>query len=440
MADANLGANPTLPNATERLFILEDLLLASRLPPAAVRGALDKMGAAPSPEDDPRAQLVRSRLVDVLGRLGLGLGDFLAHRQPQDEDEPVPQGLPGGVRAFVDALDGRDGGQGRPQQEGITLVKWSSFEDELDGVARFLQKRLETGQVRPERCCVFVPNRQWLQLACKALERRCMVTVSTANGIRLSSDPRKTAACAPLLAYARLFLLAEPLNPLAWRLWTGIGKQDLGAGAWAEFCETILQNRKLEHECLIEASNSSLLISTSIADGLAFIEAKSELKGFSLMKACGIDAVPEMYRYLEQVGGEEDAASLLGFVRQLVSGPVFVNDPAAVRVCTLDALPAAEFDIVCVLACVDGFVPGPSLHGDAARLMRHASSRAARELLLSYFCKADEKVASQMKMAVARIKPEQGVRMAMLRPSPLFARACEACPGSLSGEAFLARL
>lgn len=120
-------------------------------------------------------------------------------------------------------------------------LKWQTMEDELDGIACFIQQALrranKEGVGLAERAVlVAVPNMCcWARLAQKALVRRQFTMGRSQLGYTLGGFPRDARKTPALVVFNRLNLLANPCDPLAWRVWCGQWKRDLGAAAWARF-------------------------------------------------------------------------------------------------------------------------------------------------------------------------------------------------------------
>ena len=344
-----------------------------------------------------------------------------------------------------------------PHGEGaapVTVVKWETPNDELDGMARYIQAavRRTRGALEPARICVVAPNRQWAAFAERALvHRRFEVSMPRAR-LGLSAGSQGAGTARALAAYNRLCLLADPRDAAAWRVWLGAGSAGLAARAWAD----LLRHAGLAVPGQMPAEDGAraLDVLAALADpaafpgaaeliarrdeGLRFIRNKSGLKGYSLVDAVGADGLPEFEEALERLDADDHAPELLKKQLDAFTRPSFSTMRPAVRVATPQTLAASPdtFDLVWILACADGLMEGPRIEASIAA----AASRADAELVISFFSNVPADVAQKLGMRAVRTRTVGGEQRAVVRPAPFLAAAGDAYPGTVGGQTLLAGL
>ncbi len=347
-----------------------------------------------------------------------------------------------------DAVGGEtpSGGRGSlwaPRSLQSDVVKWRALEDELEGMARFVQGEIRrAGGELPEcRVCVAVPNLRWAHLAQRALEHRRFTVSRTQLGYALGGDPRSLDRCPELAAFDRLALLACPDDALALRVWYGAGQPDLGAHAWVGALAGMpvqgVAGRGML-DCLLDRGDDSLDagLLARLREARAFIEAKSCLRGYSLAHAVGVEGLPAFAPLMELLDAGDDAPALFARACRLLCGPVFAVNPHAVHVATYDALAelagaGVAYDLVVALAAVEGLVPG-----DGHALLGTLGAARGR-LVISHFTQLPVPLAHKAGLPVARTRQEQGEQVALVRPSAALAALGDDLPPTQDGQAFV---
>ena len=111
--------------------------------------------------------------------------------------------------------------------------KWSTPEDELDGITKYLRILLDGEEdLHENRTCVLVPNKRWALMAQQVLKQRGFAVALAGAFSRLGGDPRDSARARALVAYTKLNLLADPRDMTAWRSWCGFDNYLTNSDAW----------------------------------------------------------------------------------------------------------------------------------------------------------------------------------------------------------------
>lgn len=410
----------------ERLFLLEDLKGAG-LPAAQLRAVQAAMRA----DNDAAGRRLRDGAPSSAGAAGNGgcLGGAAADASSCDDAATLPA-----VQASL-----RDGAAALPAAR-ASLVKWADPEDELDGIARYVQGAVRRGgeELPPSRVCVAVPDARWGRLVQRALEHRCFDVSRTQLGYALAEDPRDAGRAQATAAINALDLLACPEDPLAWRVRCGLGMPDLGARAWGGLLEAwdgksaFDMAGLLASACAAQASSS---LSACYEETRAFISEKHPLRGYSLAHAVGADEVPALAGLIGQLEGDEGAAMLAGKARRCLCGPVFDCSRPTVHVVTYDAVADRGYGLVVVLAAAEGLADGTDERGNPA-IMR-VLSLPCDALVISYFAGASVAAAHKAHIPVGRTRLVDGIEIAHVRPVAALARLGAALPPTQSGQAFL---
>lgn len=416
----------SLLSDVERLFLLEDLKVAG-LPAAQLRA----VQAAMREDNDAAGRRLRDGAPSGAGAAVSGgyLGGAAVGASGCDDAAVLP--------AAQTSL--RDGATVLPAAR-ASLVKWASPEDELDGIARYVQDAVRQGEeeLPPSRVCVAVPDARWGRLVQRALEHRRFDVSRTQLGYALAEDPRDAGRARVTAAINALDLLACPEDLLAWRIRLGLGMPDLGARAWGGLLEAWDSESAFDMAGLLAsgcAAQAASSLSACYEEACTFISEKHSLRGYSLAHAVGADEVPALAGLIGQLEGDEDAAVLAGKARRCLCGPVFDCSRPTVHVVTYDAVADRGYGLVVVLAAAEGLADGTDELGNPAIL--RAASLPCDSLVISYFAGTSVAAARKAHIPVGRTRLVDGTEIAHVRPAAALARLGAALPPTQSGQAFL---
>ena len=344
--------------------------------------------------------------------------------------------------------------------DGLMAVKWSTPEDELDGITKYLRVVLDAEEdLHESRTCVLVPNKRWALMAQRVLKQRGF-TVTLAGALcSLGGDPRESARARALVAYTKLNLLADPRDLTAWRSWCGFDNYLTNSDAWNGL-QAFAEQRGLSLldalTLIAELDEEPFARANALAErwraGHALIAQNAGRKGFGLLRAIEAEGLPEFEETARALVGDEDAAAVFALQRRAVTDPALPDDPHVLHVAAYGSLCGLEYDNVFAIAAIDGFVPRRdafeviSTEEERERVMNeerrsfcNSVSKANKRLVVSFFCKAPLELAERAKMQVVRVKAEDGSRVAAVRPTAFLAEAGGAAPTTTGGQALLAR-
>ena len=372
------------------------------------------------------------------------------------------------VTAFCDAVARAGNGEAlaADRREGtirdIATVKWNAPEEEFNGLTRYLfaENTADPETVEAD-LCVVVPNKQWAVAFERMLAKRGF-TVSSLGFERLAGDPRDMSRARALVAYTSLNLLADPKDLFAWRAWVGFGNYLTYSDGWhflLEWCDEhgagVLE--ALEAAAAARAAGDdepfprAERLSERYEAGREMIAAHAGRRGHNLLAALGADKLPDFAALADALAGDEDAATLYAMMRKTQFFPTHRANVRAVRVSSYEQLCGCGYRALYVAGCVDGFMPARdafevvSTDADRARVRERdrrafaaGAAKAEDTLLFSTFSRAPLELAERTKMQVARVRMEDGERIAQVRPTCFLEEAGAAAPITLGGQALLA--
>ena len=460
-------ARGSLLTDVERLFLLEDLKVAG-LPAAQLRAVQAAMRA----DNDAAGRHLRDGAPSGVGAAVSGgcLGGVAAGTSGCDDAAALPTArashrdscatLPAAQASLRDGVTAlptapashRDSCATLPAAQAshrdsaalpaarASLVKWASPEDELEGIARYVQDAVRQGgeELPPSRVCVAVPDARWGRLVRRALEHRRFDVSRTQLGYALAEDPRDAGRARVTAAINALDLLACSEDPLAWRVRLGLGMPDLGTRAWGGLLEAWDGESVLDMAGLLasaQAAETASSLSARYEEARTFISEKRALRGYSLAHAVGADEVPALAGLIGQLEGDEGAAVLAGKARRCLCGPVFDCSRPTVHVVTYEAVADEGYGLVVVLAAAEGLADGTDEQGNPAIL--RAVSLPCNNLVISYFAGTSVAAARKAHIPVGRTRLVDGTELAHVRPAAALAALGAALPLTQSGQAFL---
>ena len=341
-----------------------------------------------------------------------------------------------------------------PTQDKAFFVKWDTPALELSGLAKTVLAWIDAGR-NPADVVVVAPTKHWAKLTAQALECEGVRVSMTGLGRRLGGDPRTPGMHAAASAWAALRLIANPVDPLAWRLWSGFDNAITNSEAWTGVYKTSWGEGVGVCEVLVRVARGEThmikgeALGRAWARGQKLIANAQGLTGYPLARAAGLDKVSGLHDVCEHLTGDEDARALLACFEAWLAGCDTADEKGFVHLCLPKNLVGQEYSLVVMIGMVDGIAPRRDVFevekSDDAKsrmldedctLTRLAAAKAREALVASAFARTDIETAEQAKMLVARITAAQGARVALVSPSRFFADAGAAFPGFIDGEEF----
>lgn len=336
--------------------------------------------------------------------------------------------------------------------ESVVLLKWGTPEDESEGIAKVVRGLIGRGKAEPGEVYIAVPNRTWGLSLRRSLARHRMEATVALDDEPVRGNPVRSGAALLYLAYAKAALLADADDVMAWRIWCGAGKADLGVSAWRS-----LEERASEEGVSITAALRRLAsldtfpsdlgpLASRIREGLSFIETNEGLRGFSLSHVVFEGLPDDAFGIDGSMAGDEDALGLARLIRSAASFRTFDFDPNRVCVGTYRGIAGLSPRVVILTGVVDGFVPSracfngscrpeenPTLQ-EERRAFVQAASKARGTLVISTFQRADRETAQRLGLVERRSRLDRGVSVSVLSRSCFIDDAENAAPSTQSAD------
>ncbi len=326
---------------------------------------------------------------------------------------------------------------------GVRRVTCETPQEEFAEVANQVRDLL-VRDAHPTEVLVLAPNRSWLANVGRALDAEGVAHQELSDRQAVGGSFRDLGRCAAGRFYATLALLADPSDPLAWRVLCGCGDYLARSAAFAGI-------EKLARERGVSLDEAIALLADGDAPavpgqggvieawhkGRALIGALEGLHGEALLdglaRELGLGDVPQAFAELVR-GDEPDAAELFERAYRAVLAPALDGDEAGVRLATYDAACGLKAPHVIVCGLMNGWTP-PHAYFDlaeagfaerqamdaAARRELYAlSSRATQTLTLTGFASCDLELAERLGLKGYRVRMgADGRRVTACRPSDL---------------------
>jgi len=303
----------------------------------------------------------------------------------------------------------------------VYVVQWHDIDNEAQGIAKFIQRKIQNDEVEPGKVLVLAPRRQLGYAVRDALDALGVPVHSFFHEEALEGDPSKLDRSAAQQAFTLLTLLANPNDRVALRCWCGFGSPSLRQGAWArlrEHCESTGESPRKALEGLLLGELSIPRVHELVQ---RFQELQNRLQTLTLLQSHAlVDALfpsgedwATPFRSLVSTIDITDfgARTLRDALRIGVTQPELPTNVDYVRVMSLHKSKGLTADLVVVLGCIEGLIPiitgdnpaerNASLE-EQRRLFYVAITRTRRILVLSSITELPWDLAKRMRVQVRR--------------------------------------
>ena len=248
----------------------------------------------------------------------------------------------------------------------VHIVQWQSMEQESQGLAEFIDRHVQSGQVEPGRVLVLAPRRQFGYGVRDALNARGVQAHSFFQEEALDGDPTNLNRCRTQQAFTLLTLAANPGDSVALRCWCGFGSASLRRGAWDRIRALCVANGISLATGLdgLEAGRLAIPHGANVVERLRELREHllhlAPLRGDALLNALFPDNDPDFAQIRIMVAGlEEDAdiAQLLERLRTSITQPELPTDVDYVRVMSRHKSKGLTAHLVVVMGGIEGLIP-----------------------------------------------------------------------------------
>ncbi|BAY20236.1 DNA helicase II (plasmid) [Anabaenopsis circularis NIES-21] len=335
----------------------------------------------------------------------------------------------------------------------VYVVQWGSIEQEAEGIARFINKKVTNGDIKPGRILVLAPRRQFGYAIRDALTNINIQAYSFFSEEELDGNPKNILECQAQQAFTLLTLLTNPEDYVALRCWCGFGNNSLRKNIWNQFRIYCQQNSISLKEAQAQLLSGTFRIprSEDFINRLKELETKlaslKNLRGLDLVDALfpGSEEWAEPFRSIASSieDTDFDACKLREALWIKVAQPELPVDVDYVRIMSLHKSKGLTADLVVVIGCIEGLIPcisdNLSEHEknisleEQRRLFYVATTRSKRILVFSSVTQLPRKDAHKMRVPVITGNNTHANTIA----SQFLAETGPLKPNPVSGENFL---
>lgn len=246
------------------------------------------------------------------------------------------------------------------------VVQWPSIQEEADGLARFVKRRIQVDGILAGKVLILAPRRQIGYAIRDALIRLDVASHSFFYEEALEGDSKSFPDCAAQEAFTLLTLLARPEDRVALRSWCGFGSNSLRSGAWVRIRQHSEGTTDSPKEILERLLNRQLNIPYTSGATERYRVLKGRLSELNGLRGTDlVDAIfPQSETWTEPIrrivaglGEDIEPKDLLDQIQHAVTQPELPTDVDYVRVMSLHRSKGLTADLVVVAGCIEGFVP-----------------------------------------------------------------------------------
>ena len=298
----------------------------------------------------------------------------------------------------------------------VLIVQWYSIEEEAEGIAQFIERRIRAREVEAGRILILAPRRQFGYAIRDALNNLGVLAYSFFHEEALHGNPKRITESQTQQAFTLLTLLANPEDKVALRCWCGLGSNSLGSNAWIRLCKHCEESGESPRTVLEQlASGQTNLPHSShlVARFREFqqnYETAQHLIGQQLVDCLFPEGATwaNPFRIIaSSIEGDEFTADTLRETLRIgITQPELPTDVDYVRVMSLHKSKGLTADLVLVVGCVEGLIPFvkmdlPPQDRDRAmeeqrRLFYVAITRTRKTLMLSSITQLPRNLAHRM--------------------------------------------
>ena len=246
----------------------------------------------------------------------------------------------------------------------IKIVQWRSAQAEAEGLARFIQDRVNAG-IQPRGILVLSPSRKFGYAIRDSLNSIGVQAHSFFREQALDGDPKRLSECRAQQAMTLLTLAASPTDVVALRSWCGFGSTNLRKSIWERVREKCAETGRSVPEILgdIKDGQIHLPYASQLRNRLVDLEERLQecagLTGQDLIDKLFPDegSLQTIREFAVDAPDDCDARTLLETLRVSITQPELPTDVDYVRVMSLHKSKGLTAELVIVLGCVEGLVP-----------------------------------------------------------------------------------
>lgn len=338
-----------------------------------------------------------------------------------------------------------DNGEGE-----IHVVQWPDMEAEAQGIARFIDQRISTGQFDPGEILILCPRRHFGYMIRDALKDLDRPALSFFHEQHLEGNPKTTGDYQAQEAFTLLALAANTNDRVALRCWLGFGHQQLCRESYQELRQYCVKNDVSPMQALESLYSGDVSISRRMSRLVeryeALLQRLQELEGkrgeeiLPMIFPSNQEWAKPFHTLVEDIGEDWEATDLLDAFRTSITQPELPTDVDYVRIMSLHKSKGLTADHVIVTGCIEGLIPAvpdndlsfaeeERLREEQRRLFYVAITRPRKTLVLSSVLCLPRGLAHQMRARVTGGNREVADTIA----STFISELGPQCPGPVFG-------
>jgi len=314
---------------------------------------------------------------------------------------------------------------GNPEGE-VLVLQWKTIEDEAQGIAEIVRRRVQNGEVKPGGVLVLAARRHLGYVVRDALKALGVSAHSFFHEEALDTADAQEA-------FTLLTLLANPEDRVALRCWCGFGSTSLQSGAWARLRVQCEASGETPWKALERLASNDLTIPHTGTLVERFRELQRRLaklepiRGQALVDVlfpAGQEWTHLVRSLVSRMEGDEfNAQKLREALRIGITQPELPADVDYVRVMSLHKSKGLTADLVAVVGCIEGLIPQEyrphrtiltreQFEYEHRRLFYVAITRTRRILILSSAAWLNRRLAHKMLACVGAGNRTDGAAIA----------------------------
>ncbi len=308
---------------------------------------------------------------------------------------------------------------------------------------------------------VVVPTGQAGARVRKALADRRIESEAALDHQPIAGDPRHIATVSRLQSFALLGIVADPADAASWRSWLALGRPDVGCATWQGLLAFAQAKGVDVVDALAQLADTggkadpfegASLAARRYAQAKGLADKARHKHGRSVLDVvCPVED-GDFERLCEPVVAQ-DASELMARVMSRTVDRGFGERHACVRVGVAGAFAGLPCRVLTDLGCNEGVVPRSSARPAESPAAQAAAQRAADQafaahealwarttdmLVISYAQRYPKDAAEKIGAQIRRTRPApDGTTLAVLAPSARLARLGAWLPSTMSDQQFM---
>jgi DNA helicase II / ATP-dependent DNA helicase PcrA len=335
----------------------------------------------------------------------------------------------------------------------IYAVQWTNMDDEAQGIAEYIYKKVSSREFDPGKTTVLCTRRQFGYILRDALIQRGIPAHSFFQEELLDGNPKSLGESQAQQAYTLLNLVVNPNDRVALRCWLGFGSPSLRVNEYKRlrnYCETN-GTSPIEALRLINEKTIDLPYTTGLVIRYQFLIQYLE----NLREKPVNDVLDQIFPadqdwsgpfriLLGQMDINGNLDDALKLIRENIIQPELPTDVDYVRIMSLHKSKGLNADHVIVIGCIEGIIPSPPKDDwpfeiqqrfmeEQRRLFYVAITRARKTLVLSSSYEIPRSLAHRMGVQIHGGND----RVVFTMASTFISDLGPECPRTISGQEFL---